>query len=77
MIQMAHHLANDPEEWGDPLFNYHKLALRVCRGPTPLFLVRYVVDAVNRLVYVRGLTPSPGSRLRGSVEGALTPALPR
>ena len=28
-LMATHHLTKDPEEWGDPLFGYHKLGLTV------------------------------------------------
>jgi hypothetical protein len=47
------HLKNDPLCWGDPNYRLRNLGLLVCQGIHRPLLVRYAVDEVRKIVYVK------------------------
>jgi hypothetical protein len=58
---MNQRLENDPDSWGDPLFDYAILQGAQCRGMIPgWFLVWYGVHPPSRSVLVREIAFAPG-----------------
>jgi hypothetical protein len=62
--EVERELGTRPREWGDPLFDYHKLALTACQRYTPVFVIRYLVHQTQPVVFVREVVLTPGSLLR-------------
>lgn len=66
--QMLSHLADNPFGWGDPLRRYRHLDWLLCRGMGEYLVVEYAIDESRKVVYLKGVRPTPWSGL-GSEEG--------
>jgi hypothetical protein len=56
-------LGSNPLAWGDPLFHYAHLNLRLYRAICGMVIVHYALNEERRVVYIRDIRPMPGSAL--------------
>jgi hypothetical protein len=61
--QMEERLREDPEAWGDPLWDYHALRLTFYLRYGPVLIVHYTVHIDGTPVFVRDVRLTPGSQL--------------
>jgi len=59
-------LIRDPLNWGDPLFEYHKLGMVKLRGRSTFLYVYYSVHKQGRVVVVQDLDINPHGPLGSS-----------
>jgi hypothetical protein len=61
--RLTRQLRRSPLDWGDPLFNYASLNLRLYRVICGPVIVHYAVNEERRVVYIRDIRPLPGGAL--------------
>ena len=56
-------LSTDPDEWGDPIYDYRTLGMTRFRGSTKFFFIHYSVHKLKRLTYVQSVETNPNGPL--------------